>query len=182
MTHVILGLLFAIGPQTIYSLNKFFEAGISLFYAASLGALRQALQRLLAEERVTVQELREGGRAKRVYTITEAGREEFLAWMLGPIEDRRLETAALSKLYFLGALPNSTQRRTALASIVDRVREDEAQLLAIAPVVASAEIPEEYLELARYQRLTLEYGLRTHALGREFFERLLADQTTDGTG
>ena len=144
MAYVILGLLVAFGPQTIYSLNKFFEAGISLFYAASLGALRQSLTRLLADDWVSVEDRPDGKRMKRVYSVTESGVEAFRAWMVGPIEDRRLETIALAKLYLLGTLPDRSDRVAALESIVD------------------------------HQRLTLEYGLRSHALAREFFEELLA--------
>ena len=176
MAYVVLGLLIAFGPQTIYSLNKFFEAGISLFYAASLGALRQSLQRLLADAWVSVKDQPDGKRMKRVYTVTDSGAEAFRAWMTGPIEDRRLETVALSKLHLLGALPDAADRVAALQSIVDRAKADEAALLAIAPAVAQAEVPEEFRDIARYQRLTLEYGLRSHALGREFFEQVLADE------
>lgn len=186
MSHVVLGLLFAIGPQTIYSLNKLFEAGVSLFYAASLGALRQALQRLLAEGHVTFSEERDGGRIKKVYTLTGSGEEAFLAWMRGPVVERDLEVAALSKLYFLGALPDREDRRLALEGIVRRATEDEARLVAVAAAVADAVagggIPEEHRDLARYQQKTLEYGLRAHGLGREFFSELLAAELGDAGG
>jgi len=174
MAHVILGLLLAFGPQTIYRLNKFFEGGISLFYAASLGALRQSLARLLADGWVSVADEPDGKRLKRVYTVTESGAEAFHAWMIGPIEDRRLETVALSKLYLLGTLADRAERIAALRSIVDRARADEAVLQQVAPMIAAADVPEEYRQIAHYQRATLEYGLRSHALGREYFEELLA--------
>lgn len=174
MAYVVLGLLIMFGPQTIYSVNKFFAAGISLFYAASLGAIRQSLQRLLADGWVVVEDQPDGKRMKRVYTVTPDGVKAFRAWMTGPIDDRRLETVALSKLYLLGALPDRADRVAALESIVRRARADEAALLAIAPAVAQAEVPEEFREIAHYQRLTLDYGLRSHALGREFFEQALA--------
>jgi len=45
MHFVVLGLLL-VQPATIYSLNKQFEASISLFYSASLGALRSVLLKL----------------------------------------------------------------------------------------------------------------------------------------
>lgn len=176
MSNVVLGLLFAVGSQTIYSLNKFFEAGITLFYSASLGALRQALQRLLADGHVTVADEQDGGRAKKLYSITPAGREAFLAWMLAPIADRNTEVVALSKLYFMGALPDADDRRVALQTIIERVTEDEAALRAVVPLVEGADVPDEYRDLARYQRLTLEYGLRTHALARTFFAEILSGE------
>lgn len=174
MSNVILGLLFVVGPQTIYSLNKFFEAGISLFYAASLGALRQALQRLLADGHVAVDEQHDGGRVKKVYSITSAGRDAFLAWMRGPLTERDAEVGALSKLYFLGAL-GAPDRQATLETIRQRIARDEAALQAIVPLVDGAEVPEEFRRIAHYQRLTLEYGLRSHAFAREFFAALDTD-------
>mgnify|MGYP000981527129 CR=1 FL=1 len=176
MAHVILGLLVMFGPQTIYRLNKFFEAGISLFYAASLGALRQSLTRLLADGWVSVEDEPDGKRLKRVYTVTESGAEAFRTWMIGPITERRLETVALSKLYLLGALPDVADRIAALESVVDRARADEAVLQSVAPTIQHADVPEEFREIARYQLHTLEYGLRSHEVGRAFFEQLLADE------
>ncbi len=177
MGYVILGLLLEFGPQTIYRLNKFFEAGISLFYAASLGALRQALAKLLADGWVSVADEPDGKRMKRVYTVTDAGADAFRTWMVGPVQERRLETVALAKLHLLGALPDPADRITALEGIIARARADEAVLQAMAPAVAAVEVPEEYRDIARYQRLTLEYGLRSHALGRGFFEEVLAAES-----
>lgn len=174
MAHVILGLLIAVGPQTVYSLNKFFDAGISLFYAASLGALRSALQRLLADGHVTVEEQTEAGRAKKLYSATESGRAAFHAWMLAAVTERDLEVTALSKLYFLGALPDRGERRAVLDRIAERAAADEARLTRLAAMIDGEEVPEQFRELAHYQRLTVEYGLRSHALGRTFFEELAA--------
>lgn len=176
MGNVLLGLLLGFGPQTIYSANKFFEAGISLFYSASLGAIRQSLQRLLADGWVTVHDEPENKRMKRVYTATPAGAEAFRAWMVGPILDRRLETVALSKLHFLGILEEKDDRVAALESVVDRARAEEAALAEITPVLARADAPDDMRAIVHYQRQTLEYGLRSYALGREFFEGLLQDE------
>lgn len=177
MAYVILGLLVAFGPQTIYRLNKFFEAGISLFYAASLGALRQSLSRLLADGWVSVEDQPDGKRMKRVYSVTDSGADAFRMWMVGGIQDRRLETVALSKLFLLGVLDDRSDRVAALESIVARARSDEAVLLEVAPAIAGAHVPDELRDIAHYQRLTLEYGLRSHALGREFFEAILAAES-----
>ena len=108
--------------------EQVFRSGVSLFYAASLGAIRQSLQRLLADAWVTVEDQPDGKRMKRVYTVTSGGVEAFHAWMTGPIEDRRIETVALSKLHLLGALPDKADRVAALESIVQRARSDEASL------------------------------------------------------
>ena len=53
MAHVILGLLL-IAPQSLYGLVKAFEAGVSLFYSASSGSIKRALDGLLAQGLIEV--------------------------------------------------------------------------------------------------------------------------------
>ncbi|MEE2047557.1 PadR family transcriptional regulator, partial [Nocardiopsis tropica] len=100
MAHVILGLLL-IAPQSFYDLIKGFEAGVALFYSASSGSIRRALDSLLARGAIEVASVEPGGRGRKVYRVTGAGREEFRAWMTGDPTGSDLETAALSRLFFL---------------------------------------------------------------------------------
>lgn len=170
MGNVILGLLL-IAPATLYTLNKQFEQGISLFYSASLGSIRTALTVLLDKGFVTATESVENGRNKKTYDLTDAGRAAFIEWMLAPITTANLETTALAKLYLLGLMPEKA-RTGILADITARIAHDEAQLNGFAAMLDSLELPEQYREIFHYQRLTLEYGLMTHKAGREFFAKL----------
>jgi len=174
MGNVILGLLL-ISPATLYALNKLFEQGISLFYSASLGSIRSALTVLLDRGHVTVAESVDNGRSKKTYAITDAGRAAFTEWMLAPIASGNLETIALSKLYLLGLLP-ADARAGILEDITARTARDLAQLEQLAVMLDSMELPPEYREIFRYQRLTLEYGLMSHRAGREFFARVTAEE------
>ena len=171
MGNVILGLLL-IAPATLYTLNKQFEQGISLFYSASLGSIRTALTVLLEKGLVTVTESVENGRNKKTYALTDAGRAAFVEWMLAPITTANLETTALSKLYLLGLMPEDA-RAGILANITARIVADEAQLAELAGMLDTMELPEDYREIFKYHRLTLEYGLMSHRAGREFFQRLV---------
>ena len=117
MGNVILGLLL-LGPQTLYSLNKQFEQGISLFYRASYGSLQSALKSLLAKGHVTFVEGIEGGRNKKIYSITDAGRAAFFDWMGAPVASGDLEVLALSKLFFLGLLDDRAERARVLDDLV----------------------------------------------------------------
>lgn len=172
MSHVVLGLLIIVGPQTIYTLNKLFQEGVSLFYAASLGSLRSALARLLEDGAVTYTESTSNGRAKKTYSITPHGRTVFHEWMLSPLTERDLDTAALSRLYFLGAIDEPGERRRILDGISARAAEDHTRLQQLARLVDGTHIPDEYADLAHYQRQTLEYGLQSLAHGRDFFAHL----------
>lgn len=172
MAHVILGLLLSIGPQTIYDLNKQFEAGISLFYRASLGALRTALTGLLERGEVTVETSVESGRTKKRYTATDAGRLAFDEWMLAPITASDVETAALSKTFFLALVPTQAQRLAILDGILDRVAADTAELEAFGTQLDTLEIPREHIQTFRFQRATLTYGIGAHHHALEFYREL----------
>lgn len=180
MEYVVLGLIIAVGPQSVYSANKFFEGGISLFYAASLGSIRQALQRLLRDGFVSMHEDDSDGRRRKLYRATPAGEQAFDDWMLAPIDGRDLNVEALSRLYFLGHIESPEKRRSILRNIAARAAADEAKLDALAVMIdgmiSSNELPEQYRELARYQRHTVEYGRQSHRLGREFFGALADDE------
>lgn len=183
MEFVVLGMLVAVGPQSVYSANKFFEAGISLFYAASLGSIRQAFQRLLRDGRITVSEDTSSGRTKKLYAATPKGRRAFEAWLVAPIDGRDLRVEALSRLYFLGSTPAPATRKRVLDNIAERAAADEARLIALAEmidgIVDRGEVPEQYRELARYQRFTVEYGVQSTAFGREFFSKLAEREASD---
>jgi DNA-binding PadR family transcriptional regulator len=170
MGNVILGLLL-VSPGTLYSLKKQFESGVSLFYSASLGSLGTALSALLARGLVDVVGTVENGRSKKVYTITPQGRAAFLAWMVEPITQRDLEAVALSKLYFFGSLA-ADERAVAQERIEDRLRADEAELIGLARQLDGMAVAEEHSAILFYRRQVLEYGLRSHALAREFFAQL----------
>ena len=178
MGNVILGLLL-IGPSTLYAINKQFEQGISLFYSASLGSLRTALLSLEKRGFIAGVDSVENGRNKRNFSITDDGRDAFFEWMYSPIVKGDIETIALSKLYFVGWLPDAPARHIVLNDIEQLVAADEAQLIQLGEQLdAKAEsVPESYREVFKYQRLTLEYGIGAHRFGREFFARVAASDS-----
>lgn len=174
MGNVILGLLL-LSPMTLYLLNKQFERSISLIYSASLGSIRTAVLSLAARGLVESVDSVENGRSKKTYHPTPEGQAEFFRWMAAPIVGGDLETQALSKLFFLGLLPDDAARVAVLRDIVDRARADEGQLREVEGELEGMQVPEPLREIFRYQKLTLEYGVRSHEVGREFFQRVLAD-------
>lgn len=175
MGNVILGLLM-LGPQTLYSLNKHFEQGISLFYRASYGSLQSALKSLLAKEYVTFVEGIEGGRNKKTYSITEAGRDAFDAWMRAPLAGRDLEVAALSKLFFLGLVDEDATRVDVLDDVVAAIRRELETIEGFSAEVDALDVPGEYRRVFRYRRATLDYGLMAHRAGLEWFAALAEEE------
>lgn len=156
MSHVILGLLM-LWPQSLYELTKNFEAGVSLFYSASTGSIKRALDRLLAEGRIEVG-AEDGPRGKKSYAITDTGRAEFRRWMLADLTSADLETAVLARAYFLGLL-ESDERQVVTAHIEERIRWDLGRLERLRAQLATVEVPEGFEDIATYQLATLQYGL-----------------------
>lgn len=167
MAHVILGLLL-IAPQSFYDLIKGFEAGVGLFYSASSGSIKRALDGLLARGAIEVASVEAGGRGRKVYRLTDAGREEFRAWMTGEPSGPDLETAALSRLYFLGLL-EPDERAAVVRRITARIEADLAVLSALDEELDTRDIPEEHREIAAYQRATLDYGIAAHRFALDWF-------------
>lgn len=164
MAHVILGLLM-LAPQSLYDLVKSFEAGVGLVYSASSGSIKRALDGLLANGLIEVESVQPGGRGRKVYRTTEAGRTAFRQWIDGPIDGPDLETAALSRLFFLGLL-DPAERSGVLDRIRERAAATVAELEAVERQLAVLDVPEEFREVLAYQRATLDYGLSSgrHAL------------------
>ena len=171
MSNVVLGLLL-LAPMTIYELNKQFEQTISLFYRASLGGLRSALTALLARGDVEFDEVVERGRRKKVYRPTEQGRAAFAEWLRSPIEGSDVETAALSRLFFLGTLDDADARRAVLDGMLQRIRVDRRELEALDGELERLEIPAEQRRVFDYQRSTLAFGLDSHRSAEAFLLRL----------
>lgn len=156
MAHIILGLLM-LWPQSLYELTKNFEAGVSLIYSSSTGSIKRALDRLLEDGRIRIES--EGGpRGKRIYAITDAGRDEFHRWMLDDIPVGNNETAMLSRAFFLGLV--SPDERVSIASLIrERVQDDLRELERVQARSAAQDVPEQFASVARYQLATLQYGL-----------------------
>ncbi|MCG5446637.1 PadR family transcriptional regulator [Micromonospora sp. NIE79] len=172
MAHVILGLLL-ITPQSFYDLIRGFEAGVALFYSASSGSIKRALDTLLARGSIEVASAEAGGRGRKVYRVTDAGRQEFHAWMTAELTGPDLETAALSRLYFLGLLPPA-ERVPVLRRITTRVETDLARLSALDRHLRALEVPEEHRDLATHQRATLDYGIAAHRFTLDWFRAHIA--------
>lgn len=85
MEFLILGLLM-LSPMTGYELQQFIKQNLALICSHSAGSVQTALAKLEREGRITAAESSEGRRRKRVFSITEAGRTAFSAWVAQPMQ------------------------------------------------------------------------------------------------
>lgn len=172
MQQVILGLLILHGPLSLYAVQRHFQQGVSLFYSASFGSIQRALRQLADAGLATVSVAPGDARGSKPYTITDAGRTAWQEWMAAPIAGADIETIALAKTFFLGLVDDPSARAAAIDTILARVGTDLATLEEVERQLDAAEVPAELAEIARYQRATLEYGVRSHRLALEWAEGL----------
>ena len=179
MSHVILGLLM-LWPQSLYDLTKGFEAGISLFYSASTGSIKRALDRLLADGLIRVRS-QDGPRGRKTYAITDQGRDEFRRWMLAPLTGSDLETEVLARVHFLGLLEEHERPKVA-AHVEGWIRWSLERLERLEVEVSATDVPEGFEDVARYQVATLQYGLSAGRTALEWAEEHLPGSATGTPG
>ena len=172
MENVVLGLLI-IQSLTLYEMNQAFKQGISMFYSASYGSLQTAVKNLLARGMVVFEERVDNGRNKKVYSITPEGRVAFFDWMKSETPLNKLEVVGLSKVFFLGLIPEVEIRKSIINEILQKIRLMETELAKLDEEIQTYPIPEEQRDIVRYSRKTLDYGRGAHAFAREWFEKLL---------
>lgn len=98
--YTILGCL-TVEPMSGYDVKQFLERSVVHFWSESYGQIYPALQQLEEEGLVEGRdEPGARGRTKRVYEITEAGREELRAWLEEPAEPVTPRYEHSLKLFF----------------------------------------------------------------------------------
>ena len=105
VSYIVLGLLErADGPATPYQLKAAVGSSIGNFWSVQHAQLYSEPQRL-AEAGLVEEEREEGGRRRRLYRLTDAGRAALADWLRTPAADAsELRDLGLLQL-FLGAEP-----------------------------------------------------------------------------
>lgn len=123
--YAILGVL-SMEPMSGYEIKKTIEMSLSNFWSESYGQIYPILKSLVLEGLATsYTQLQEGKPNRYVYTLTEAGQEEFRIWLSRPVEYDVGRVEILLKLFFGSQLPASENLRK-----VAEFREVQQHLLA----------------------------------------------------
>jgi DNA-binding PadR family transcriptional regulator len=104
--RVILGMI-GIGRQTGYDIKQFVDKTTRLFWAASYGQIYPELKRLEETGLIAGRSEPTGDRARKVYELTDAGREALRDWLADeqPEPMYELRDEGMLKLFFSDALP-----------------------------------------------------------------------------
>ncbi len=174
MEHLILGLLI-LKEMTLYELNTSFKKGLSLIYSASYGSLQTAVKKLLKSEYVYFEEAVSNGRNKKIYHINEKGIEAFFNWMHSEIPEKKLETVLLSKIYFLGLIESKEERLSIIDHMIQKTKSVESDLKFYQEQLDELDIPDEHMDIAKFQLKTLDFGVSSHTHALEWLEKMRDD-------
>ena len=96
MDNVILGLLL-LSNRTIYQLRDRIAKGMDLMFSSSMGSIQAAIKKLSASGYIGFTEIVEQGKYKKVYYITDSGRQHFMEWVNAPMEAHGAKFPELTK-------------------------------------------------------------------------------------
>ena len=109
------------GAASGYDLKKQFESTFGHFFSAGYGSIYPALSSLAADGMVDCEEIRQEGKLDRkVYRITDAGREHLLEALDKPDPSHKVRSEFLATMCF-AHLMSGEQIRTVLAHRMDEI-------------------------------------------------------------
>jgi DNA-binding PadR family transcriptional regulator len=172
VTPVILGLL-SIGPRSGYEIKAVVDRSTRFFWAASYGQIYPELRRLEREGLVTGEDASTGGRARRVYRLTDTGRAELEAWLCssGPLTVE-LRDESLLRLFFADAIP----RDQALLLLEGRKHGHESYLEELRRIDARPGEDPPFVDLV------LRWGIAFNEWGAEWCEEQLQRLRAEESG
>jgi PadR family transcriptional regulator, regulatory protein AphA len=162
VTPVVLGLL-ALGPRSGYDIKTVVDRSTRFFWAASYGQIYPELRKLEDEGLIDGEDAPNGGRSRRVYRLTDSGREALQAWLLGPETTIEYRDESLLRLFFADALP----RQQALGLLEGRKRGHEHYLEVLRAIDAIPGKDPDFVDLV------LHWGLDFNQWGADWCERQL---------
>ena len=128
--YVVLGLLATNGPSTPYEMEQFVDLSLGHFWSFPRSQLYSEPARLA--ERGLVEESREeGGRRRRRFSLTDAGREALQDWLgeQGPPSGTEIRDLGLLRLFF-GAAARDEQDVVVNARAQAQAHRDKLALYA----------------------------------------------------
>ena len=97
MDNIILGILL-LSSRTIYQLRERIDKGLNMMYSSSMGSIQAAIKKLLNYGYIQYEETVENGKYKKIYSITESGKQKFIEWVSSPMEKMCIRDSVRSQL------------------------------------------------------------------------------------
>ncbi|MCS7179260.1 MAG: PadR family transcriptional regulator [Anaerolineae bacterium] len=172
LPYAVLGFL-NYAPMTGYELKKAFDTSIRHFWPADQAQIYRTLKELTRRGWVTVEVVPQEDRPNRkVYHITDAGREELRRWLGTPADPEDPRVPLLIRIFFAGQLPSEK----AIALLETYAAALRARLETYARIPQRAAHYAEAIQSPRevfFWALTLDYGIRLTRAALEWAEEAI---------
>jgi PadR family transcriptional regulator, regulatory protein AphA len=164
-SYVVLGML-CHGPATSYDLKQRISYTIGNFWAFAHSQIYDEPVRLVADGLIT-ETVEEGGRRKRTYAITKAGRQALADWLAAPTHEQvEVRDLGLLKLFFASFGDR--------ASLLRLARDQHASHQARADSYVAQH--ERIVDVADpWQIKTIELGVRYERTVEQFWADFIAE-------
>ncbi len=173
MDHLILGLLL-LSSRTIYQLRERIAKGLNYMYSSSMGSIQAAVKKLLHCGYVQYEEAVEKGKYKKIYSITDSGKQHFFQWVNAPMSIQNSKNPELAKLYFMGFSAEES-RPEILVQYISQFKEQYHALDAICRDWENSSMPDEYKDIGFYQLAAARYGRDFMLFNMEWYQKLLKE-------
>ena len=155
LRYALLGLLTE-EPASGYDLARKFERALRRYaWHAQHSQIYPELSQLERDGLIAV--IAEGGRGRRTYAITDAGRAELRRWLLNPPDEFVVRNEFVLRLFLLSTL-DAESARALLRPLVEESAREVERLRAAIDSRGAATAPGVQLP---FGRLAAEYGLRS---------------------
>lgn len=171
MDNIILGLLL-LSSRTIYQLRERIDKGLNLMYSSSMGSIQAAIKKLLNCGYIQYEEAVENGKYKKIYSITDSGKQNFIEWISTPMEIQSSKNPELAKLYFMG-FSTKEKREVGLQEYISKLKEQYDVLNAICMEAEKFKVFDENKDILHYQFTATRYGKDLMKFNIEWWQKLL---------
>lgn len=171
MDHIILGILL-LSNRTIYQLHERIDKGLNMMYSSSMGSIQAAIKKLLNCGYIQYEEVVENGKYKKIYSITDSGKQNFIQWISTPMEIQSSKNPELAKLYFMG-FSTKEKRKLGLQDYISKLKEQYNVLNTICKEAENVKVPDENKDILYYQHTAARYGKDFMKFNIEWYQKLL---------
>ena len=174
LPHALLGLL-NYKPATGYELKAAFESSINLFWNASLPQIYRTLNQMEKSSWLTFTTEHQAGKpSRKVYQLTDKGKEEFRNWLNRPPEFPQPKNSLLVKLFF----GNQMAKKDLVANL-RKWREHYAKFLEmmeenIRPITQKYAEKIDSKDEEQFWLLAADYGVRNARMVMEWCDSAMA--------
>lgn len=177
MDNIILGLLLLCN-RNIYQIRERIDKGLNLMFSSSMGSIQAAIKKLLNNGYIGFEEKVENGKYKKIYYITDSGRQHFFEWINSPMEAQCGKFPELAKVYFMG-FAEKESREVCIQKHIDCLKEQYAVLNEICNGASVTEVPDEYKDVFEYQLVSAMYGRDMMKFNIDWYEKFLKKIRSD---